>query len=156
MFGSEQERAVAAVREAEQSSTKIHMFERQTEQAEKQVRAKEVRIDELTEMIDSLRKQQVDQEKSHLRQIDALKKAKDEGNDEKSTSLQIKLNGKEAELERMENLLIEMHKKMDSVKEEQVAAEMECKEATKSQLRMEKDLEVVQQDAKTERKMWER
>ena len=132
MFGSEQERAVAAVREAEQSSTKIHMFERQTEQAEKQVRAKEVRIDELTEMIDSLRKQQVDQEKSHLRQIDALKKAKDEGNDEKSTSLQIKLNGKEAELERMENLLIEMHKKMDSVKEEQVAAEMECKEATKS------------------------
>ena len=132
MFGSEQERAVSAVREAEQSSTKIYMFERQAEQAEKQVKAKEVRIDELTEMIDSLRKQQVDQEKSHLRQIDALKKAKDEGNDEKSTSLQIKLNVKEAELERMENLLIEMHKKMDSVKEEEVAAQMECKEATRS------------------------
>ena len=56
MFGSEQERAVAAVREAEQSSTKIHMFERQAEQAEKQVTTKEKRIDELTEMIDSLRK----------------------------------------------------------------------------------------------------
>ena len=87
MFGSEQERAVAAVREAEQSSTKIQMFERQAEQAERQVKAKEVKIDELTEMIDSLRKQQVEQEKSHLRQVDALKKAKDEGNDEKSTSL---------------------------------------------------------------------
>ena len=32
----------------------------------------------------------------------------------------------------MENLLIEMHKKMDDVKEEQVNAEMECKEATRS------------------------
>ena len=107
------------------------------------MKTKEARIDELTEMIDSLRKQQVEQEKNHLRQIDALKKAKDEGNDDKSTSLQIKLNGKEAELERMENLLMEMHKKMDTVKEEQVTAEMECKEATRSQLRMEKDLEVV-------------
>lgn len=91
-----------------------------------------------------------------MRQIDALKKAKDEGNDEKSTSLQIKLNGKEAELERMENLLIEMHKKMDTVKEEQVAAEIECKETTKSYLRLEKELEVVQQDAKAERRIWER
>ena len=88
--------------------------------------------------------------------MDALKKAKDDGYDERSTSLQIKLNGKEAELERMENLLIEMHKKMDSLKEDQINAEMECKEATKSQLRMEKDLEVVQQDANIERKMWER
>ena len=43
----------------------------------------------------------------------------------------------------MENLLIEMHKKMDAIKEDQVNSEMECKEAVKSQLRMEKDLEVV-------------
>ena len=107
-------------------------------------------------MIDSLRKQQVDQGKSHLQKMDALKKAKDDGYDERSTSLQIKLNGKEAELERMENLLIEMHKKMDAIKEDQVNSEMECKEAVKSQLRMEKDLEVVQQDANMERKMWER
>ena len=56
----------------------------------------------------------------------------------------------------MENLLIEMHKKMDAIKEDQVNSEMECKEATKSYLRMEKDLEVVQQDANMERKMWER
>ena len=76
--------------------------------------------------------------------MDALKKAKESGYDERSTSLQIKLNGKEAELERMENLLIEMHKKMDAIKEDQVNSEMECKEATKSYLRMEKDLEVVQ------------
>ena len=75
--------------------------------------------------------------------MDALKKAKDDGYDERSTSLQIKLNGKEAELERMENLLIEMHKKMDTIKEDQVNAAIECKEAVKSQLRMEKDLEVV-------------
>ena len=143
MFGSEQERAVAAVREAEQSSTKIYMFERAAEEAKKEVKDKEVRIDQLTEMIGSLRKQQVAEAKSHLGQMDALKRAKDDGNDEKSTSLQIKLNGKEAELERMENLLIEMHKKMDSIKEEQVAAEMESKEATRSLLRMEKDLEVV-------------
>ena len=44
----------------------------------------------------------------------------------------------------MENLLIEMHKKMDAIKEDQVNSEMESKEATKSYLRMEKDLEVVQ------------
>ena len=45
---------------------------------------------------------QVDTEKAQLRQIDALKRAKDDGVDERSQSLEIKLNGKCADLERME------------------------------------------------------
>ena len=45
----EKARAVAAVREAEQNSTKIFMYERQAENAERQVKEKEKRIEELTE-----------------------------------------------------------------------------------------------------------
>lgn len=78
-----------------------------------------------------------------MRQLDALKQAKEEGIDERSQSLQIKLNVKEADYERMENLLIEMHKKMDEMKQERYDAEIETKEATKSLNRLEKDHEVL-------------
>ncbi len=43
----------------------------------------------------------------------------------------------------MENLLIEMHKKMDEMKQERYDAEIETKEATKSLNRLEKDHEVL-------------
>ena len=65
-----------------------------------------------------------------------MKQAKDEGIDERSQSLQIKLNVKEADMERMENLLIEMHKKMDDLKQEKYDADNECKETTKIMNRM--------------------
>ena len=155
MLDEEKARAVAAIREAEQGSTKIYMYEKQAESAERQVKEKEKRIDELTEQIDSLRKQQVDAEKAQLRQLDALKQAKEEGIDERSQSLQIRLNVKEAEMERMENLLIEMHKKMDEVKQERADADLESKESTKSKNRIEKDYEILQEDAKAQRKLWQ-
>ena len=46
-------------------------------------------------------------------------------------------------MERMENLLIEMHKKMDELKQEKVDADVESKEATKSLNRLEKDYELL-------------
>jgi hypothetical protein len=64
MLDEEKARAIAAVREAEQNSTKIFMFEHQAETSEQKVIQKEKRIDELTEVIDKLRKQQVETEKS--------------------------------------------------------------------------------------------
>lgn len=73
-----------------------------------------------------------------------MKQAKDEGIDERSQSLQIKLNVKESDLERMENLLIEMHKKMDELKQERYDADVEVKEITKSMNRLEKDHEILQ------------
>ena len=69
---------------------------------------------------------------------------KEEGIDERSQSLQIKLNVKEADMERMENLLIEMHKKMDEMKQEKLDADTECKETTKSMNRLQKDFELLQ------------
>ena len=57
--------------------------------------------------------------------------------------MQIRLNVKEAEMERMENLLIEMHKKMDEVKQERVDADFESRGATKSLNRLEKDYELL-------------
>ena len=47
----------------------------------------------------------------------------------------------------MEHLLIEMHKKMDELKQEKYDADLECKEVTKNMNRCEKDFEVLQQDA---------
>ena len=78
-----------------------------------------------------------------MRQIDALKQAKDEGIDDRSNSLQIKLNVKEADMERMENLLIEMHKKMDDLKIEKNDSDVECKETTKQMNRIQKDFEIL-------------
>ena len=64
MLDEEKARAVAAIKEAEQSSTKIFMYERQSESSERKVAEKEQRIAELTEVIDQLRKQQVETEKA--------------------------------------------------------------------------------------------
>ena len=64
MLDEEKARAVAAIREAEQNSTKIYMFERQTESAQRQVDDKEKRIDDLNDQIDKLRKAQVESEKA--------------------------------------------------------------------------------------------
>ena len=41
MFEVEQKKAIDAIREAEQNSTKIHMFETQTEEAKREVRSRE-------------------------------------------------------------------------------------------------------------------
>ena len=57
MLAQEQSRAESAIREAEQSSTKIYMFEQQKEQAEKIAKFKDTKIDELNQVIDQLRKQ---------------------------------------------------------------------------------------------------
>jgi len=43
----------------------------------------------------------------------------------------------------MENLLIEMHKKMDELKQERYDADVEVKEITKSMNRLEKDHEIL-------------
>ena len=58
-------------------------------------------------------------------------------------------------MERMESLLIEMHKKMDELKQEKYDADVECKEVTKCMNRIEKDFEILQQDSKQQRQMWE-
>ena len=71
-----------------------------------------------------------------MRQLNALKQAKEDGIDERSQSLQIRLNVKEADMERMENLLIEMHKKTDELKHERYDADLECKETTRSMNRV--------------------
>ena len=58
-------------------------------------------------------------------------------------------------MERMENLLIEMHKKMDEVKQDKDNADHECKEMTRSMNRLQKDFEVLQQDSQMQRMNWE-
>ena len=58
-------------------------------------------------------------------------------------------------MERMENLLIEMHKKMDDLKIEKNDSNVECKEMTKQMNRIQKDFEILQQDAQTQRLTWE-
>ena len=55
----------------------------------------------------------------------------------------------------MENLLIEMHKKTDELKQERYDAELEAKEAKSSLTRLQKDHELLQQDSNSQRKMWE-
>ena len=58
-------------------------------------------------------------------------------------------------MERMENLLIEMHKKMDELKQDKDNADNECKEMTRSMNRLQKDFEVLQQDSQMQRMNWE-
>ena len=58
-------------------------------------------------------------------------------------------------MDRMENLLIEMHKKMDELKQQKFDADLECKEATRNMTRIQKDFEVLEQDAQHQRQTWE-
>jgi len=52
---------------------------------------------------------------------------------EEMNSLQIKLNIRDADMSRLENLLIEMHKKMDDVKCEAAEAKIVAGEAEQAQ-----------------------
>ena len=58
-------------------------------------------------------------------------------------------------MERMENLLIELHHKTDDLKQEKYDAENEAKEATQALTRLQKDHELLQQDANSQRQTWE-
>ena len=46
-------------------------------------------------------------------------------------------------MERMEHLLIEMHKKMDELKPERADADLESKESNRSYNRVQKDFELL-------------
>lgn len=52
--------------------------------------------------------------------------------DDKSKSAEIKLNKKEIDMEKMERLLIEMHKKMDGINMEKAKYEDEVRALSKS------------------------
>lgn len=52
--------------------------------------------------------------------------------DDKNKSAEIKLNRKEIEMEKMERLLIEMHKKMDDMKVEKAKYEDEVRHLNKT------------------------
>ena len=68
-------------------------------------------------------------------------------NEEKINSMQIKLNSRDADLVKMENLLLEMHRKMDDLKHEKHAAEAESKQSVKINCELESELKLVRQEA---------
>lgn len=63
--------------------------------------------------------------------------------------MQIQLNKKEADIQRMEAILIEMHNKMDLITQEKKDAVFEAKEAFKAQFEAERKLEILLVEAKT-------
>lgn len=63
--------------------------------------------------------------------------------------MQIQLNKKEADIQRMEAILIEMHNKMDLIMQEKKDAVFEAKEAFKAQFEAERKLEILLVEAKT-------
>jgi len=62
-----------------------------------------------------------------MRQVEAVKKAKTSGDDEATQSLQIRLNAREAEMQRMEAALLEMHLRIDEARVEKANADLEAK-----------------------------
>ena len=78
--------------------------------------------------MEQLRKQQVETEKSHLRQLDAQKKAMEESIDQANKRCaDRKGSNAEADVDRMEQVLIEMHKRMDQLKQERSDSDFEAK-----------------------------
>lgn len=61
--------------------------------------------------------------------------------------MQIKLNARDADLVKMENLLLEMHRKMDDLKHEKHSAESEAKQTIKINAELESELKLVRQEA---------
>ena len=81
----------------------------------------------MNQEIDRLRKAQADAELQMAKRIADEFKRWESINEDKSKSLEIKLNKKDSDIERMEHLLIEMHKKMDSLKSDKDQADSEVK-----------------------------
>ena len=96
----------------------------------------------------------VDQEKKFLQKDDTASLLLKDKNKEKINSMQIKLNQKESDLSKMENLLLEMHKKMDELKQERTNAQSEAKHAVKITAELESELKVVRQEAGQQTKLW--
>lgn len=67
MITTEQERAIRAIREAEQNSTKIEIFEKNAASAESVIRQKDAKIEELGKAIEKLRKEAIEIEKKFLK-----------------------------------------------------------------------------------------
>lgn len=92
--------------------------------------------------MERLRKSQADIEITVAKRVgEEFKKWESQAAD-KSKSIEIRLNKREAENEKMEQLLIEMHKKMDYLKSEKDKAQDEANLVNKSFSRLERDYEL--------------
>lgn len=75
--------------------------------------------------------------------------------DDIKKSLEIKLNKREAELERMEKLLMDLHKQIDSLKSDKQAADEEAKSNFKSIVKLDKEMEVHRHETRFLREKYE-
>ena len=80
------------------------------------VKLKETKINELEQHIDTIRKTKSDNELNRAKGMEVSASLKVQDQDDVATSFQIKLNGKDAIINRMENNLLEMARKMDDFK----------------------------------------
>ena len=123
------------------------MFQQSQEGADKAHRLKDQKIDELQNAVERLRREAVEAEKRHLEKDDTASLLLKDKYKDKVNSMQIKLNQREADLQKMENLLLEMHRKMDDLKSERLASQAEAKQAVKINAELETELKVVRSDA---------
>lgn len=82
---------------------------------EQQVSIKEKRIAELLSQCDQLRNDQIKTEKTIINRMEQERSLQQGKIEDKTNSLQIQLNKREADLQRVEALLVEMHNKMDTL-----------------------------------------
>lgn len=73
--------------------------------------------------------------------------------EDKTNSLQIQLNKREADLQKMETVLLEMHGKTDVLSQEKKDAVFEAKEAYRAQFEAERRLESLLVEAKSQREV---
>ena len=73
--------------------------------------------------------------------------------EDKTNSLQIQLNKRESDLQKMEAVLLEMHGKMDVLSQEKKDAVFEAKEAYRAQFEAERRLESLLVEAKSQREV---
>ena len=83
--------------------------------------------------IDQLRKELSDMERLNVRTSETIQNIPQAKQSEEVNDLQIKLNIRDADMARMNNLLQEMHRRMDDIKQEASDAKIEATEADRAQ-----------------------
>lgn len=115
MLSETEERAIQAVREAERNSAKHSALNEQLRKADLQLQEKQRGLDSLQKRLDQEKANTLRQESSLNEKLDRERQLIKAEVADRSTSLEIKLNKREADLQTLENKLVEMHNKMHSL-----------------------------------------
>jgi hypothetical protein len=141
----EKERAVQAAREAERFSTEIKMYKEQANQAVFDLERKKEQLEDLQQkMLDNANNKNTSHE-GLLWKFENDKRDLEERHRNDLNSMQIKLNKKEEDIYKMEQLLLQINHSMDEAKQEKENAKIDLDMCKIEKIRIEEQTQYIKE-----------